>query len=568
MGQADWSALRLYQAATFTLSLTLCIFIGSLLLINSPAYPYFSLKASTVLKQNIPIRNNRPDFTWREVFASHVSSFYVYSIYSVVGLTASTELHVVVLASGDVWDKTNCSFRFYDPFSSRVDDDIVINGTFILEKLPESHDEDGTSINMAAGRLRLGLPETTINMTHVDVYCRHNVYGYSGTVTYSIPAVTTKEPANLTFAHCGLIYGLYNENQAAVVEFIEYYRLMGVSKFYWNGLAVGERTMEVLRYYEKKGIMQFTNWILPFNETSGKSVHYHGQVAMQYDCMLKTATNYDYTVMSDLDEYFATSLQPATFASIVHNGTSDCATVRSDFMDKNATYSDTFDPQSGLPLLRTATVTQRTNWVNPVSIRSKYVCRMRTVDLPMIHLVNRFKIYAEGGTLMVEQTSPEPEETLLLHFRREDGATVAATEEFRAAQLAPQLSVNVHKPDGRTDGRIPQRVPTFEFHDKQTYEARRNFHLQIVKVERPPELYKGVSAWFMRGTDGRTDPHAHFYSACSSDVHYHSQRSKYVCRVRTIPAGMPMIHMVQAFKRDKGRLGPLCYITNTKQRRE
>ncbi|OWA50805.1 hypothetical protein BV898_15312 [Hypsibius exemplaris] len=261
-----------------------------------------------------------------------------------------------------------------------------------------------------------------------------------------MPVVTDQEPANLTFAHCGLIFGLYNENQAAVVEFIEYYRLMGVSKFFWNGMEIGERTMEVLRYYEKKGIMQLSNWILPFNQTSGKSVHYHGQVAMRYDCILKTAAHYDYTVISDLDEYFATSLQPPTFASIVHNGSSDCATVRSAFMEPTANYNDTFEPQSGLPMLRTSRITNRSSEVPFYGQRSKYICRMRTVPagMSMIHFAMSHKNDGTGKNIAVNDYAPS-EETILLHFRRQEEAEgdFATVPDERAADLAPQLRERV-----------------------------------------------------------------------------------------------------------------------------
>ncbi|OQV15123.1 hypothetical protein BV898_10637 [Hypsibius exemplaris] len=179
---------------------------------------------------------------------------------------------------------------------------------------------------------------------------------------------------------------------------------MGVSKFFWNGMEIGKRTMEVLRYYEKKALC------------------------------------------TDLDEYFATSLQPPTFASIVHNGSSDCATVRSAFMEPTANYNDTFEPQSGLPLLRTSRITNRSSEVPFYGQRSKYICRMRTVPagLSMIHFAMSHKNDGTGRNIAVNDYALS-EETILLHFRRQEEAEgdFATVPDERAADLAPRLRERV-----------------------------------------------------------------------------------------------------------------------------
>ena len=171
---------------------------------------------------------------------------------------------------------------------------ITVSGR--LAQLPEAHLSEHH--NMIAGRIRCPFPEGARNTTHTQVQCHRAAQ--SGAAFFLTPVILTRPPPRLSFAHCGSpIFGMYNKNPALVVEFIEYYRLMGVTKFFWNGLGVRDKLANVLKYYEDQGVVQLNQWVLPWNETSGRSVHYYGQVAAQYDCVMKTAGLFDYTVICE-----------------------------------------------------------------------------------------------------------------------------------------------------------------------------------------------------------------------------------------------------------------------------
>ena len=142
-------------------------------------------------------------------------------------------------------------------------------------------------------------------------------------------------------------------------------------------------------------------------------------------------------LVADLDEYYATSQTDATFASITENGTKDCVGVRSSFMDPTAHYDDSFDPKSGAPILRTSSITKRYREVYPSDNRSKYVCRMRLVDQPMIHTVSGMR----NGARMER---PLPDQVILLHFRSTGAKDpFVGVEESRATAWAAQLEPRV-----------------------------------------------------------------------------------------------------------------------------
>ncbi|OQV16811.1 putative Galactoside 2-alpha-L-fucosyltransferase 1 [Hypsibius exemplaris] len=356
-----------------------------------------------------------PRFEWQKVF----EDFYVYSAYYVAG-QSTPEVHVVILApavDGRFWNFVFCFCHFRNDRTSSGQERVK---RAKLQRLPDEHSDD-ENCTVTAGRLWCALPRLQAPETHwmeMDVRCR---YGRtSGAATLQVSHVRKgPEPRELSFAHCGPpIYGQY-DRPAAVVEFVEYYRLMGVGRFIWYPMNVSSRTQTVLDYYVREGVMELTNWTIP--EEVGARVHYFGQLAQIYDCFLKTSMQFDYTINSDLDEFFATNKTPATFASIVHNGFFDCVVIQSSFMDSNWTSywnTDLIDPISGVPILQTSTIDQRDGFVYELPVRSKYVCKGRYVDMPRIHFVDQFRNKSAFSLAF-----PSPVEELILHYRPDRGNT-------------------------------------------------------------------------------------------------------------------------------------------------
>ncbi|OWA52539.1 hypothetical protein BV898_16991 [Hypsibius exemplaris] len=372
-------------------------------------------------------------YEWRTVY----ENLYVYSVYPVPQWDTIPQMHVVILADDTNYISANCSCRYHHSRTASRAAEITVPAK--LEMLPNSNVSPGQGYNIVAGRLRCPYPEeAALNMASLQILCREG--NRSGEASFRIPVASTRPPEPLTFAHCGIIYRDYHE-PGAIIEFIEYYRLMGVSDFFWNTWGTDGKQRKVLQYYQQTGFLHLTEWILPFIDEDGKSVYMDGQMAGIYDCMLKLAPHYDYAIQSDLDEYFITSLQPPTFASIVHQGSSDYSMVRMAWTEHNATYPDVFDA-SGMPILRTSRITQRSSTVLTSGLRTKYIVRSRYVDLSGNHAVSKFKDRRATND-EVRDESPFPEETLILHMRREDSYTDTETSDRRGTVFAPQLRARV-----------------------------------------------------------------------------------------------------------------------------
>ncbi len=50
------------------------------------------------------------------------------------------------------------------------------------------------------------------------------------------------------------------DNALRVVEFVEMYRLLGATKFYFYNCSISGDVDKVFRYYEEQGLAQILNW--------------------------------------------------------------------------------------------------------------------------------------------------------------------------------------------------------------------------------------------------------------------------------------------------------------------
>ena len=155
--------------------------------------------------------------------------------------------------------------------------------------------------SVAAGRLRCPFPAEQAGdpWRQVQLKCKNNRSKLTGSAFLTVPVVRdTPPPPKLSFAHCGPPMHHQFDRPASLVEYIEYYRLMGVSKFFWYEVSVSDRTKAVMDYYQRAGLLDVTRWSIPTKV--GTRVHYFGQVAAIYDCVLKTSRHFDYTIVGKL----------------------------------------------------------------------------------------------------------------------------------------------------------------------------------------------------------------------------------------------------------------------------
>ena len=231
-------------------------------------------------------RSPKETFIWREIF----SDFYVFSIRYTVH-NDSPQLHAVTIGNAldeIFWNTTVCLCRYNN--GSQQWKNHSVQGQ--LQRLPGSHRFEGRTWTAARLKCPFPLPAQTFKV--VVIQCSYPDYKLTGSVAFSTPIIPKYRVPKLTFAHCGppLHSGL--DRPALIVEYIEYYRLMGIDTFYWYDVSVSNRTRKVFDYYEEEGVMDVTKWNLPAATRTG--IHYYGQLALLYDCLLKSSLTHDYTV--------------------------------------------------------------------------------------------------------------------------------------------------------------------------------------------------------------------------------------------------------------------------------
>ncbi|XP_067141214.1 uncharacterized protein [Centruroides vittatus] len=94
----------------------------------------------------------------------------------------------------------------------------------------------------------------------------------------------------------------YSYNRAVwLVEFIEFYSLMGVQHFYFYNHTVGRDVDAVLRSYINQGKVTVLPWNLDIK--SQKEIRTEGIFASLNDCLFRTMYRFKYVAMVDFDEF-------------------------------------------------------------------------------------------------------------------------------------------------------------------------------------------------------------------------------------------------------------------------
>ncbi|KAK3874532.1 hypothetical protein Pcinc_020550 [Petrolisthes cinctipes] len=120
---------------------------------------------------------------------------------------------------------------------------------------------------------------------------------------------TTTKPGNMSVC----VKPFHHEYNRAIwlVEFIEYYRLQGATKFTFYNHTMGQDVASVLRYYENLGLVLVLPWSLPVQ--SKGQIRTEGLFAALNDCNLRSIGLYTLTAMVDVDEF----LVPKTHTNLL-----------------------------------------------------------------------------------------------------------------------------------------------------------------------------------------------------------------------------------------------------------
>lgn len=102
---------------------------------------------------------------------------------------------------------------------------------------------------------------------------------------------------------------------ARLVEFIELSQILGVSHFTFYNSKATDETLEILRYYKERGLVNVFSWKLP--QYIASNIQDDGQTTALNDCLYRNMEMYEYVAFNGLDE-FIVPFQDKTAPQIFH----------------------------------------------------------------------------------------------------------------------------------------------------------------------------------------------------------------------------------------------------------
>lgn len=201
-------------------------------------------------------------------------------------------------------------------------------------------------------------------------------------------------------------------NVLRIVEFVEMYRIMGASHFYFYNMESSQDVQRALNFYRDKGLADILDWNL---KDHINDLHYSGIVAQYNDCVYRAniVDNYRYAAIVDFDEI----LMPLKHNSLFHflsqcdEGLTSAFVFRNVFFFKKDSDDKFSVPERAVNRgLYTQTKVRRNLEILPAYTRSKCIVNTRAIVEMGNHQVWRS---APGYVDHVVHTSVG----LLFHYR-------------------------------------------------------------------------------------------------------------------------------------------------------
>lgn len=108
-----------------------------------------------------------------------------------------------------------------------------------------------------------------------------------------------------TIAVCpGPVQGNF-ENALRIAEYVEMYKILGASKFYFYNMSMSKDVENLVKFYESQGLAETVSWnidhVLSMDEGT---IHYYGIMATLNDCFYRATAidNFKYVILTDFDE--------------------------------------------------------------------------------------------------------------------------------------------------------------------------------------------------------------------------------------------------------------------------
>lgn len=214
------------------------------------------------------------------------------------------------------------------------------------------------------------------------------------------------------FTVCVAPLHLEKPDTNALVEWIEFNRILGAEYFVFYNYLINSRESRVLQYYSHRGLAEVHPWTLGIRE----KIWYFGQTAAINDCIFRHKNSTDFIAVFDLDEFIIPRWgDDRTWNEMLQRLPRASSYIfRTVFFPRQIQMKGHESGRTNLTSkdynLITMTKTNRTPKIWPAKLRSKAMHNPRNVDVAGIH----FAFSLTRGKNIVVDTSIG----LVHHYRR------------------------------------------------------------------------------------------------------------------------------------------------------
>lgn len=204
-----------------------------------------------------------------------------------------------------------------------------------------------------------------------------------------------------TFVACiKPFYGAWN-SPLALIEFIEMYKILGVSHFVFYENLIGKEARLILDFYSAQGFATIFHWTLPF---SRKDILPNAHLTCINDCKMRVINRFEYLVHVDVDEFILPRNRITTLHGLIQDihqkerNENRSSTAIGSYTFLNMFYYKEFgkggngDASKVLDKftskLNTQAYVKRSPAYYPYKIRSKYIARPNATDYLTVHFTS------------------------------------------------------------------------------------------------------------------------------------------------------------------------------------
>ena len=213
-----------------------------------------------------------------------------------------------------------------------------------------------------------------------------------------------------------------------IVEWIEYYRLMGVDHFVIYNFTSDPLTDKVLRYYVNTGLLEVVQWHIPNHVIPKKhyyelvkynEIHSAGQFAMNNDFLYRVYWSSKFVINVDLDEFIVPLDGSTDFKKLIAKLPSNVChyLIRNTLfpLTLGQTKEQFYNRDASIKYnLKTVLYRKRNDYIFPLRWRTKYIAHTKCSKLLWLHNVLEYR----ESDLAVEKHVVDENTALVFHYRK------------------------------------------------------------------------------------------------------------------------------------------------------